>query len=517
MADTQDRQAGEDDSTGFAGDTADVIVLGGGPAGENAAAYAVAGSDRTAVIVEPELVGGECSYWACIPSKVLLRPAAVRADAAAVPGAVPSPAGPLDAAAVLGRRDAFIGRPAGAALPDDSGQVRWARGAGIAVVRGAGRLAGERTVAVRRGDTERVLHARHAVVLATGSTAVLPPTPGLAEARPWTSRDATAMTYVPRSVAVIGGGVVACEAATWLRALGSEVTMLVRGHALLGSAEPFAGALVADALEASGVRILYGTQAREVEREDVADAAGRGPGGRGGGPVTLRIGPAGDDPGAAAGTLRVDELLVATGRRPAVEGLGLETAGLDPARPPSTDAHMAVEGAGGWLYAVGDVTGRAPLTHMGKYQARVCGDVIAARAEGRSVDGPRFSAERGHRAVPQAVFTDPQAAWVGMTEAAARDAGVDVRTLAVDLGSVAGAALQRDGYTGRAQLVVDRTRGTVVGATFVGPESAELLHAATIAVVAEVPLAQLWHAVPAFPTASEAWLRMLEAAGDDVR
>ncbi|QDQ98025.1 dihydrolipoyl dehydrogenase family protein [Tomitella fengzijianii] len=496
----------------------DVVVLGGGPAGENAAAYAVAGSDRTATIVEPELVGGECSYWACIPSKVLLHPAAVRGAASALPG-VTGLVGdrPLDAAAVLARRDSFIGRPDGSLMPDDSGQVRWARGAGIDVVRGAGRLVGQRTVEVvpAVGDGgATVIEARHAVVLATGSEAALPPTPGLAEARPWTSRDVTAMTEVPGSVAIIGGGVVACEAATWLSALGSEVTMIVRGGALLGGAEPFAGALVADALRQGGpgrkpVRILFGTQAYEAERDAVP---AHGPGVPGGAPVTLRVEPSGHgDAGGSAGTVSADEVVVAAGRRPAVRGLGLEAVGLDPRHPPRTDAHMAVPGVAG-LYAVGDVTGRAPLTHMGKYQARVCGDVIAARAEGRPVEASRFHADPGHTAVPQVVFTDPQAAWTGLTEARARAAGIDAHSVSVDLGAIAGAALQREGYTGRAQLVVDRARGVLVGATFAGPEVAELLHAATIAVVGEVPLDRLWHAVPAFPTVSEAWLRLLEAA-----
>ncbi|WP_182346860.1 dihydrolipoyl dehydrogenase family protein [Tomitella gaofuii] len=497
----------------------DVVVLGGGPAGENAAAYAIAGSDRTAIIVEPELVGGECSYWACIPSKALLHPAAVRGAASALPGTAELVGDrPLDAEAVLARRDAFIGRDGGSPLPDDSGQVRWARGAGIDVVRGSGRLTGEHTVAVSPTDgadgSAATLTARQAVVLATGSAATLPPIPGLAEARPWTSRDVTAMTVVPGSVAIIGGGVVACEAATWLSALGAEVTLIVRGRALLGGAEPFAGALVADALQQGGpgrrpVRILFGTQAYEVERDAVAAHA---PGVPGGVPVTLRIEPSGHGgDGGSAGTVSVDELVVAAGRRPAVDGLGLDAVGLDPHRAPPTDAHMAVPGVPG-LYAVGDVTGRAPLTHMGKYQARVCGDVIAARAEGRPTEAPRFQAGPGHSAVPQVVFTDPQAAWTGLTVARARAAGIDAHSVAVDLGAVAGAALQRDGYTGRAQWVVDRVRGVLVGATFVGPEVAELLHAATIAVAAEVPLETLWHAVPVFPTVSEAWLRLLEAA-----
>ncbi|MDN5759839.1 MAG: pyridine nucleotide-disulfide oxidoreductase, partial [Tomitella sp.] len=180
--------------------------------------------------------------------------------------------------------------------------------------------------------------------------------------------------------------------------------------------------------------------------------------------------------------------------------------------------HMRVEAAGGaWLYAGGDLAGRAPLTHMGKYEARVCGDVIAARAEGRPWDGPRFRASADHDQVPQVVFTDPQVAWVGRTEVQARAAGVDVEVLTTDLGATAGAALQRPDYAGQARLVVDQESDTVVGATFVGPEVGEMLHAATIAVVGAVPLDRLWHAVPVFPTVSEAWLRLLESRGGPSR
>jgi pyruvate/2-oxoglutarate dehydrogenase complex dihydrolipoamide dehydrogenase (E3) component len=173
---------------------------------------------------------------------------------------------------------------------------------------------------------------------------------------------------------------------------------------------------------------------------------------------------------------------------------------------------MTVVGVPGeWLYAVGDITGRALLTHMGKYQARVCGDVIAARAEGRPTDGLRFAATSDHGQVPQVTFTDPQVASVGVTEAEARDNGAAVRTVEYDLANLAGTALLRDDYEGRAKLVIDATSETLLGATFVGPEVGELLHAATVAVVGKVPLEVLWHAVPSFPTAAEIWLRLLEA------
>ncbi|MGQ4598338.1 FAD-dependent oxidoreductase [Nocardia sp. R6R-6] len=466
----------------------DVIVIGGGPAGENAAAYAVAGSNRTAAIVERELVGGECSYWACIPSKALLRPGHVLAAARAIPGI--SSHG-LDVDAVLRRRDAFVHDH------DDSAQVDWAKRNGVDVVRGTGRLAGERLVDV---DGQQ-LRARHAVVLATGTTAAVPDVPGLRAALPWTSRDVTNLHVVPRRVAVVGGGVVACEAATWLATLGAEVTVLVRGSALLAAAEPFAGERVAAALTEAGVRVRFGTAPTAVERPAVQDT---GEGWIHGDPVTLRLrGPEGES------ALEVDELVVAAGRTPATEPLGLAAVGL-PDGYVAVDDQLTVRGVEGrWLYAIGDVNHRAALTHMGKYQGRVCGDVIAARAEGKPLDDARFVANSDHGAVPQVVFTAPEVASVGLTEAAAQDAGHSVETVELDI-AVAGSALSRDDYAGHAKLVIDRDTDTLLGATFVGPEIGEQLHAATIAVVGKVPLSRLWHAVPAFPAVSEFWLRLLE-------
>ncbi|WP_054816117.1 dihydrolipoyl dehydrogenase family protein [Nocardia arizonensis] len=466
----------------------DVIVIGGGPAGENAAAYAIANSARTAAIVERELVGGECSYWACIPSKALLRPGHVLAAARAMPGIT---AAPLDVAAVLRRRDEFVHDH------DDSSQVRWARDNRIEIIRGDGRLAGERLVEVGG----RTLRARHAVVLATGTRAAVPDVPGLRAALPWISRDATNLHDVPGRVVIIGGGVVACESATWLNALGARVTMLVRGSRLLASVEPFAGERVAAGLSAAGVRVLFDSEPASVTRVDAKDT---GEGRIHGGPVTVEV------RGAHAGTLEADEIVVAAGRTPATDGLGLASVGLPPGYVEVDDA-LTVRGVdGAWLYAVGDVNHRALLTHMGKYQARICGDVIAARARGLPLEGRRFTASADHAQVPQVIFTDPEVAAVGLSEAAARRAGHAVETVELDI-AVAGSALARDDYAGRAALVVDTATETLLGATFVGPDVGEQLHAATIAVVGRVPLDTLWHAVPAYPTISEFWLRLLEA------
>jgi len=474
----------------------DVIVIGAGPTGENVADRARRGGLSVAV-AESELVGGECSYWACIPSKALLRPAAALAAARAVDGARQAVTGELDAAAVLARRTGFTH-----GWSDDSGQVKWLDGTGSTLVRGAARLAGERKVEVTGPDGATVtLAARHAVVVATGSAAAIPPVPGLAEPLVWTSREATSSEIVPGRLAILGGGVVACEMATAWRALGAEVTMLVRGPRLLARMEPFAGDLVAEALRSAGVDVRTDTSVARVRRLSRAT------------PVEIWTGADGH-----SADLVADELLVATGRVPRTAGLGLESVGLNPGDWLAVDDSCLVGAVpGGWLYAVGDVNHRNLLTHMGKYQARACGDAIVARARGE-LDGPPepwsgLAASADHLGAPQVVFTDPEVAAVGLTEEQARAQGLPARAVDYELGHVAGAALAADGYQGQARFVVDERRQVLVGATFAGPGTAELLHAATVAIVGEVPLRRLWHAVPSFPTISEVWLRFLETYG----
>ncbi|MDT0345361.1 dihydrolipoyl dehydrogenase family protein [Streptomyces litchfieldiae] len=466
----------------------DVIVIGAGPTGENVADRTRAAGLTTA-IVEAELVGGECSYWACVPSKALLRPAAALAAARAVAGAREAAGGRLDAGAVLARRDRFVGDW------HDDGQASWLESVGIDLVRGHGRLTGPRRVAVRTPDGgTRELTARHAVVVATGSRAVVPKLPGVAEARPWTSRDATSAKEVPGRLAVVGGGVVGAEMAAAWSALGSEVTLLMRGERPLPRMEPFAGELVAEGLAARGVNVRAGVSVSGAER----------PGGSG--PVTVSL----DD----GGRLVADEILFATGRRPATDDLGLETVGLEPGSWLTVDDTLRVTGVeGGWLYCAGDTNHRALLTHQGKYQARIAGAVIAARARGERVDDAPWGAHvatADAAATTQVVFTEPEAAAVGLTAREAEEGGRRIRVVDYELGNVSGASLYADDYRGRARMVVDLDRGHLIGATFVGPGAGELLHAATIAVVGEVPVERLWHAVPAFPTVSEIWLRLLE-------
>ncbi|MCW5250272.1 dihydrolipoyl dehydrogenase family protein [Streptomyces sp. SHP 1-2] len=469
--------------------TYDVVVIGAGPVGENVADRTRAAGLSTA-IVESELVGGECSYWACMPSKALLRPVLAHADARHTAGLGGAARQPLDTAAVLAHRDDFTSHW------KDDGQVRWVEGIGADLYRGQGRLAGPREVEVTASDgTRHVLAARHAVAVCTGTRAALPGLPGLTAVRPWTSREATSARSAPGRLIVVGGGVVAVEMATAWQALGSRVTLLVRGTGLLTRMEPFAGELVAAALREAGADLRTGVSVTSVTREDGSVVA---------------VTDAGD-------RVVADEILFATGRAPRTDDLGLESVGLEPGSWLPVDDSLRVDGHD-WLYAVGDVNHRALLTHQGKYQARIAGAAIAARAAGGPGPEPApwgpYAATADHDAVPQVVFSDPEAASVGLSLAEAEAAGHRVRAVDVDLATVAGASLYRDGYRGRARMVVDLEDETVRGMTFVGPGVGELLHSATVAVAGRVPLRRLWHAVPAYPTISEVWLRLLEGYRD---
>jgi dihydrolipoamide dehydrogenase len=453
----------------------DVVVVGGGPAGEVIAGRC---SDRglDTVLVESELVGGECSYWGCIPSKTLIRPGDVRAATSRAPGAASS-IGPVDVPAVLARRDYMT------SSWNDRGQEDWLTEHGIRLIRGVGRLAGARRVVVDGGTA---VAARSAVVLATGSGTVLPPVPGLTEVRPWDNRTATAAKEVPERLLVLGGGAVGLELAQAFRRLGAaEVTVVEGGPRLLAREEPFAGEQVLAAFEREGIGVRVGTRLAAIRREGND------------GPVRATL--------SSGEEVAADEVLVAAGRRPRTDDVGLDTVGLPPGRPIEVDERLRAVGVDGdWLYAVGDCTGLAPLTHMGKYQARIAADVIS----GRDV---RDRASRD--VVTRVTFTDPQVCAVGLTAAQAEERGVAVRVLDVATGGVPGSYVLGEGLEGTTRLVVDDVAGVLVGVTITGNGVQELLQSAAVAVAARVPLTELRHAVPAFPTVAEVWLHALELAG----
>jgi pyruvate/2-oxoglutarate dehydrogenase complex dihydrolipoamide dehydrogenase (E3) component len=319
--------------------------------------------------------------------------------------------------------------------------------------------------------------------------AAVPPIEGLADVGPWLPREATSAKEAPNRLLILGGGFVGCEMATAWQALGSQVTLLQRDGRLLPNEEPAAGEAVAKALRESGVDVRLDTDVMAACRED--------------GNVVLSC---------TGGEVRGDEVLVAVGRAARTGDLGLETVGLQPGSYLDVDDTLRVDGVP-WLYGVGDANGRRQLTHMGKYQARQAGNAIVARARGEEVDTSDWSpfvATADAAATPSAVFTVPQVASVGRTAAEAEEAGLPHRVVEYPIGSVSGAALFADGYAGTAIAVVDTEREVLLGMTFIGPGVVELLHAATIAVVGEVPISRLWHAVPAYPTLSEIWLRLLE-------
>lgn len=450
----------------------DIVVVGAGPGGEVAAGR-LAEAGLEVAIVEDRKVGGECSYWACMPSKALLRPGEILAEVRRVPGAAEAVTGALDRDAVLRRRDEIINGL------DDSGQLPWLEERGITLLRGRGRLAGERRVVV--GD--EVIEARRAVILAGGTAPTLPPIDGLADARPWTNREATTERSIPSRLVVMGGGVVGVELSQAYSSLGTRVTLVEGERRLLPREEEFACEQVTDALAEQGVDIRTGQKATAVRRT--------------GDSVVVTLG----DGSTATG----DELLVAAGRTPETTGLGLESVGIAAGGYIEVDANTRVPGHD-WLYVIGDLNGRALFTHMAKYQAAIA----AGHILGKSMAAEHLADGAGS---PRVIFTDPQVAAVGHTTASAAEAGLLVRVVDVPTSGNAGGAFYGRGARGTSRFLIDEERGVIVGATITGSEVSDFLHAATIAIVGEVPLTRLRHAIPAFPTRSEIWLYLFNNLG----
>jgi dihydrolipoamide dehydrogenase len=468
----------------------DIVVIGSGPSGREFSLHSTKNGFSVALI-ESELVGGDCAYWSCVPSKALLRPPEALTEARQVDGALQAAVGNLGVESVLRRRDFYVDNW------DDHNLTKMMEEGGVHIIRGHGRLDGRKRVLVTSTDgVATTLVARHAVVLSTGSSSTIPDVPGLVQARPWSSRNATSAKKVPQRLAIMGDGAVACEMADIWSSLGAKVTILSRHEKILERFEPFVGDQLAAAFTKRGITIRTKVNIVKTKRNNPN------------GPVEIEL-----DNGTM---IEADELLVAVGRTPKTGDIGLETVGLKPQQWLDVDDTCLVKGLGenDWLYAIGDVNHRAILTHMGKYQGRASAKAILARVRGTVIDDhSEWSlsvARADHDMTPQVLFTDPQAASVGLTEKDAKRLGLNTYSVDSEMGIVVGAQLHTDGYVGHARLVIDEDKDIIVGATFIGPQVSELLHSATIAVVGQVPIDRLWHAVPSFPTVSEVWIQLLE-------
>jgi pyruvate/2-oxoglutarate dehydrogenase complex dihydrolipoamide dehydrogenase (E3) component len=443
-------------------DEFDVAILGAGPGGEHAA-YALHAAGRTVALIERELIGGECSNWACIPTKTLLRPTEVLGESRRAAGIHE---GTLDWPDLDAYRDYMT------SAGDDSAREKGYAGMGVEVIRGDGRLTGPGTLDV----AGRQVHARQ-ILISTGSGPVIPPLSGLQEAGYWTNRQATALHTIPNSVVVLGGGPVGIELAQFLRRFGASVTLVQGADRLADREDPHVSELLGDSLAQDGIDVRTGVHATAVALRDGKRV------------VSL------DSGGEVAG----EQLVVAVGRRPRSHDIGLETIGVSPGDHGEVpvDEHCRVADG---VWACGDCTGVALFTHLAKYQARIAMADMAGHP--RPAD---------YRAIPRVIFTDPEVAAVGLTEAQARDAGLDVAVVTLDLpsGGVARTYTYEKDPRGEMQLVFDRARRVMVGAWAVAPQAGEWIHEAVLAIRAEVPYEVLVDTIPQFPSFSEGYLLSL--------
>jgi pyruvate/2-oxoglutarate dehydrogenase complex dihydrolipoamide dehydrogenase (E3) component len=472
-------------------DVFDVVVIGSGtPARTLATNTAAAGLDT--LIVENELFGGDCPFWACIPSKALLRPGEALEVGRGMNGSkqLIDNGRSVDVEAVFSRRDSFV------RMWDDSFLVDLALSQKCSIVRGTGALKGEKRVEVQNlnGETA-MISAKHAVVLVTGSEAVMPAIQGLADVDHWSPRDATSANIVPDHLLIIGGGVAGCEMATAFLSYGSKVTILSKTSSLLPKFEPEAGKRVAAALTAKGAKVILGNSVKSFEKTTNGFNA------------VLSTGH----------TISGTTVLISAGRQPRTHGIGLETVGVDPSKLKVDDSLCVTAANGRWLYAVGDINNRNPLTHMGSYQARAAALTILAKAQNNAdvklEAWNKYTATADHETCTQVIFTDPNVALVGLTVTEAKKRGISVKEVAVPFMFPGAWVHAERNYDGWAQWVIDIDRNVLVGATFIGREAAELLHASTVAIVGKVPIDRLWHAVPSFPTMSEIYVLLLTTSG----
>ncbi|KFX96461.1 hypothetical protein V490_03345 [Pseudogymnoascus sp. VKM F-3557] len=479
--------------TSLSSTTYDVICIGSGWAGRTIAARVVK-AGLSAIVVESELVGGDCPFWACVPSKVLLRSGEALKEANAVGGVrEPLANGKLDAEAVFKRRDTFT-----AGWDDRKLLIPMVESSGASLVRGRARIAGVKQVAVDSTDGQTLLlEARYAVALCTGSEPIIPDIPGLHEAQPWTPRHATSSSHAPEHLIIIGAGAVGCEMATAYASFGSKVTLISSSSGILPKLDVEAASVVQKGLESDGVQVYLSTKVVKVEKT----AAGS---------VEVKL--------SDGTTIKGSQILVAAGRKAQTSNLGLEKLNIltDGAPIPVNESLQVKAVPEGWLYAAGDVNGRAPLTHSSKYHGRIASNAILARVKGSSTKATAWnniSATADILALPQVIFTSPTVASVGLTKKGAEAAGRSVRVITTTSATIA-SRVHADGYEdGWAQWVIDEKSQVLLGATFVDSNAAELLHASTVAVVGGLTLETLQHAVPSFPTLSEVYLNLLEAAG----